>query len=181
MPIQRYKPEQIVTMLRQIEVGIANGETTPQACKEAEKTMQTFYRWRKEYGDSLHRSDSSRPLNRVDADISCRVAAPIAVAVGTTIADRPPHRSVQARLRIRLLPWMGSGEACIRVGLQNAGLRNPPGQDWGETSPSHLCVRILVVRMIFRLMPTLVAPAHLQLYSPVPPVHRAVGSKSNRK
>jgi hypothetical protein len=28
MPIQRYKPEQIVTMLRQIEVGIANGKTT---------------------------------------------------------------------------------------------------------------------------------------------------------
>src|SRR5438132_6972039 len=63
----------------------------------------------------------------------------IAVAVGTTIADRPPHRSVQARLRIRLLPWMTGGEACIRVGMQNAGLRNPPGQDWGETSPSHLC------------------------------------------
>jgi putative transposase len=50
MPIQRYKPEQIVTMLRQIEVGIANGKTTPQACKEATITVQTFYRWRKEYG-----------------------------------------------------------------------------------------------------------------------------------
>ena len=50
MPNQRYKPEQIVTMLRQIEVGIANGKTTPQACKEAAITEQTFYRWRKEYG-----------------------------------------------------------------------------------------------------------------------------------
>ncbi|MGA9708416.1 MAG: IS3 family transposase [Candidatus Sulfotelmatobacter sp.] len=50
MPIKRYKPEQIVTMLRQIEVSIANGKTTPQACKEAEITIQTFYRWRKEYG-----------------------------------------------------------------------------------------------------------------------------------
>ena len=50
MPIQRYKPEQIVTMLRQIELSIANGKTTPQACKEAEITFQTFYRWRKEYG-----------------------------------------------------------------------------------------------------------------------------------
>ena len=48
--IQRYKPEQIVTMLRQIEVSIANGKTTPQACKKAEITIQTFYRWRKEYG-----------------------------------------------------------------------------------------------------------------------------------
>ena len=50
MPNQRYKPEQIVTMLRQIEVSIANGKTTPQACKEAAITVQTFYRWRKEYG-----------------------------------------------------------------------------------------------------------------------------------
>jgi transposase-like protein len=50
MAIQRYKPEQIVTLLRQVEVGVANGKTTPQACKEAEITVQTFYRWRKEYG-----------------------------------------------------------------------------------------------------------------------------------
>jgi putative transposase len=50
MPMTRYKPEQIVTLLRQIEVAIANGKTTPQACKEAEITVQTYYRWRKEYG-----------------------------------------------------------------------------------------------------------------------------------
>ena len=50
MPMKRYKPEQIVTLLRQIEVGIANGKTTPQACKEAEITQQSYYRWRKEYG-----------------------------------------------------------------------------------------------------------------------------------
>jgi putative transposase len=39
MSIKRYKAEQIVTMLRQIEVGMANGKTTPQACKEVEITM----------------------------------------------------------------------------------------------------------------------------------------------
>jgi len=27
--IKRYKPEEIVTLLRQIEAGIANGKTTP--------------------------------------------------------------------------------------------------------------------------------------------------------
>src|SRR6266478_6445364 len=37
---------------------------------------------------------------------------PVVVAVGTTIADRPPRRSVRARLRIRLLPWMNGGETC---------------------------------------------------------------------
>jgi hypothetical protein len=47
MAIKRYKPEQIVTLLRQIEVGIANGKPT---LNEAEITVQTYYRWSKEYG-----------------------------------------------------------------------------------------------------------------------------------
>jgi putative transposase len=50
MPIKRYKPEQIVNLLRQIEVEIANGKTTPQACRDAEVTAQTYCRWRKEFG-----------------------------------------------------------------------------------------------------------------------------------
>ena len=50
MPMIRYKPEQIVTLLRQIEVAVANGKTTPQACKEAQITAQSCYRWRKEFG-----------------------------------------------------------------------------------------------------------------------------------
>ena len=63
----------------------------------------------------------------------------ITVAVGTTIADRPPHRSVRARLRIRLLRRMSGVEASIRIGMQNAGRRNSPVQDWSEAFPTHLC------------------------------------------
>ena len=50
MPMKKYKPEQIVTLLRQVEVELANGKTTPQACKETEISTQTYYRWRKEFG-----------------------------------------------------------------------------------------------------------------------------------
>jgi len=50
MSTKRYKPEQIVNLLRQIEVEIANGKTTPQAYRDAEITTQTYYRWRKEFG-----------------------------------------------------------------------------------------------------------------------------------
>jgi putative transposase len=39
-----------VNLLRQVEVGVANGKTLPQTCKEAEIVEQTYYRWRKEYG-----------------------------------------------------------------------------------------------------------------------------------
>ncbi len=50
MARKRHTPEQVVNLLRQVEVGIANGKTTVQACKEASITEQTYYRWRKEYG-----------------------------------------------------------------------------------------------------------------------------------
>lgn len=50
MPMKRYKPEEIVALLRQIEVGMASGRSTPQACKEAGINTQTYYRWRKEFG-----------------------------------------------------------------------------------------------------------------------------------
>ena len=50
MPIKRYKPEQIVAKLRQIEVWMSQGKTMPLACKEAGIIDQTYYRWRREYG-----------------------------------------------------------------------------------------------------------------------------------
>ena len=59
MAIKNHTPEQIVTILRQIEVQMANGKTAPQACKEAEIHTQTYYRWRKEYG-GLKREQAKR-------------------------------------------------------------------------------------------------------------------------
>ena len=50
MARKKHTPEQIVAILRQIEVAIASNKPTPQACREAEITEQTYYRWRKEYG-----------------------------------------------------------------------------------------------------------------------------------
>ena len=50
MSTKRYKPEQVVNLLRQIEVETAKGKTTPQACRDAQITVQTYYRWRKEFG-----------------------------------------------------------------------------------------------------------------------------------
>ncbi len=50
MSKERYKPEQIVNLLRQIEVEIAHGKSTPQACRDAGIHTQTYDRWRKEFG-----------------------------------------------------------------------------------------------------------------------------------
>jgi transposase-like protein len=50
MPKKRFSAEQIVTLLRQIEVAMGQGKPTPIACREAGISEQSFYRWRKEYG-----------------------------------------------------------------------------------------------------------------------------------
>ena len=57
---------------------LANGKTTPQACKEAEISTQTFYRWKKQYGqmgvDEIRRlkqlEEENRKLKQLVADLS---------------------------------------------------------------------------------------------------------------
>jgi putative transposase len=49
-PGKEHTPDQIVSLLRQIEVAVANGKTTPVACRDNGITEQTYYRYRKEYG-----------------------------------------------------------------------------------------------------------------------------------
>ncbi len=49
---QRLKPEQIVTLLRQIDVLTVNGKTLAQACKEVGTVEQSYYRWRKIYSSA---------------------------------------------------------------------------------------------------------------------------------
>ena len=50
MPKKRFSAEQIVTLLRQIDVSISTGRSTQMACREAGISEQSYYRWRKEYG-----------------------------------------------------------------------------------------------------------------------------------
>jgi putative transposase len=75
MPTKRYKAEQIMTLLRQVEVMVANGQTTPQACREAGITEQTFYRWRKEYGGlKLDQAKRLKALEQENAKLKRLVA-----------------------------------------------------------------------------------------------------------
>jgi transposase-like protein len=50
MSTKRYQAEQIVNLLRESAVEIAQGKTTPQAAREVGITEQTYYRWRREFG-----------------------------------------------------------------------------------------------------------------------------------
>jgi len=64
MPMKRYKPAQTVTLLRQIDVENANGKNTPQAWKEAQRTVQTYYRGRKEF--SGLKLDQAKPMKDLE-------------------------------------------------------------------------------------------------------------------
>ena len=75
MSIKKYKPEQIVTVLRQMEVQMANGKKVPQACKEARIHTQTYYRWRKEYGGlKLEQAKRLKELEKENARLKRLVA-----------------------------------------------------------------------------------------------------------
>lgn len=47
---KRYKPEEIVTKLRQVEVLAGQGMARIDAIRQISITEQTYYRWRKQYG-----------------------------------------------------------------------------------------------------------------------------------
>lgn len=50
MARKRFTAEQIIGMIREVEILIGQGQTVAQAVKHIDVTEQTFYRWRKEYG-----------------------------------------------------------------------------------------------------------------------------------
>jgi transposase-like protein len=75
MAKRRYPAQEIVTVLRQVEVAMANGKTTPHACRESGITEQTYYRWRKEYGGlKLEQAKRIKDLERENSRLKRLVA-----------------------------------------------------------------------------------------------------------
>jgi transposase-like protein len=75
MPKKRNNAGQAVTMLRQIDVLVAQGRTVAQACKEAEICEQSYYRWRKEYGGlDIEQAKRFKDLERENARLKRLVA-----------------------------------------------------------------------------------------------------------
>ena len=80
--------------------------------------------------------ESALSAESSDYDRKTRLRQRIQVdAVGTTITDRPPHRTVRAHSRIRLPPWMSGDEAFEGIRMQNAGCWNPTLKDRSQPIP----------------------------------------------
>ncbi len=72
---KRFSAEQIIAMLRQIEVQLAQGKSLAFACKEAGISEQSYYRWRKEYGGlQLEQAKRLKDLERENARLRRLVA-----------------------------------------------------------------------------------------------------------
>ncbi len=50
MPKKRYKPEEIVAKLRQVDVLASQGASIADAIRQIGVSEVTYYRWRQEYG-----------------------------------------------------------------------------------------------------------------------------------
>jgi putative transposase len=72
---QRPSAEQIVLMLRQIEVQTAQGKSIAVACKAVDVSEQSYYRWRKEYGGlKVDQARKMKDLERENARLRRLVA-----------------------------------------------------------------------------------------------------------
>ena len=50
MAKRTYNPEQVINKLREAEIYITQGSSISEASRRINITVQTYYRWRKEYG-----------------------------------------------------------------------------------------------------------------------------------
>jgi transposase-like protein len=66
MSRRRHTPEQIITALREAEVGLATGKTVGVVSREVGISEQTYYRWRKEYGGL--RLDQAKRLKTLEQE-----------------------------------------------------------------------------------------------------------------
>ena len=66
MPFKKHKPEEIVGKLREVEIVLAQGASTAEACRRIGVSEQTYYRWRKEYGGL--KTDQARRMKDLEKE-----------------------------------------------------------------------------------------------------------------
>jgi transposase-like protein len=77
MPGKRMTPEQIIGVLRQEEVELAQGRTVGEVCRGLGVSEASFYRWRTEYGGlKVDQARRMKELERENARLKRAVARP---------------------------------------------------------------------------------------------------------
>ena len=75
MPRKSPEPEQIIGLLRQAEVELAQGRTVREVCRGLGVSDATYYRWRAEYGGlKVDQARRMKDLERENARLKRAVA-----------------------------------------------------------------------------------------------------------
>jgi len=75
MSRKRFKPEQIIGMLREAEVRLSQGAKVGEVCRHHGVSEQSFYRWRREYGGmEVSQAHRLKELERENARLKKVVA-----------------------------------------------------------------------------------------------------------
>ena len=75
MPRKGHTAEQIIPMLRQVEVETAKGRKVEEVCRELQITAFTYYRWRKQYGGlKMDQAKKLKELEKENAQLKRVVA-----------------------------------------------------------------------------------------------------------
>ena len=88
MSRRRHTPEQIITALREAEVGLANGKTVGMVSRELGISEQTYYRWRQEFGGM--KVDQARRFKELEKENARLKRAVANLTVDKLIPPRPP-------------------------------------------------------------------------------------------
>jgi putative transposase len=75
MPRKKHSAEQIITVLRQMEVEQSKGRSVEEACRDLQITAFTYYRWRKRYGGlKMDQAKRLKELEKENAQLKKAVA-----------------------------------------------------------------------------------------------------------
>jgi hypothetical protein len=96
---RHFKPEQIINILREIEIKLVGGKVTGEVCRELGISEQSYYRWSKEYGGmQVSQARKLKDLERENAHLKKLVTEQaldkaIWSAPGTVDTAMPQHEA----------------------------------------------------------------------------------------
>ena len=130
MARKRFTAEQIIMKLREAEVGLAQGQTVGQVCKQIGVTEQTYYRWRKEYGGlRLNQAKRLKVLEKENARLKKLVAD---LSLDKQILKKFPRETSRPDEE-ETRSGVGEGEIGSRARLRTSGL---PSAGTGSIDPA---------------------------------------------
>ena len=175
MTKKRQTPEQIVTLLRQVEVAVANGKGTPQACKEAASRADVLPLAERIRGPEAGPSETAERAREGKLPTETRrggaVSGETDPAGGGPGKLLSPNRRRQAVTTAQLAPWAvgAAGVSTVRSVARHA------------TLPPHASRRRRAVDASECRVGEPVWPVWVSTHHGVTPVRRLVGRSRSRR